>query len=150
MRMNKALKSFISTALLVGIGVLSMPRITANDHAMIIPKVMRAQKAQQHPQLERICMMEATAYCTGEVTRSGTRVHYGVVASDPRVIPLGSIISVEDMTTFENMGTFSVEDTGGKIKGDQLDIYVPGYKRCIRFGRRKIKVTVLRKGGSKK
>ena len=63
---------------------------------------------------------EATAYCDDGFTASGVYVRDGVVAGDPRVLPLGSVIDirVDDMTLAEH----EVMDTGGKIKGFIIDI----------------------------
>lgn len=98
------------------------------------------EKPISHEQSTRIYNMEASAYCTGTITRSGLRVRYGLVASDPRMIALGSEIYIQ------GMGTFLVADTGGAIKGNKLDIYMPSYSKCISFGVRKVKVIVLKKG----
>jgi 3D (Asp-Asp-Asp) domain-containing protein len=70
-------------------------------------------------------------------TATMTRVRWGVVAVDPRVIPLGSKIYIE------NMGWFSAEDTGGKVKGKKIDIFYPTRKQALKFGKRRLKVFVL-------
>jgi 3D (Asp-Asp-Asp) domain-containing protein len=65
-------------------------------------------------------------------TRSGTRVRWGVVAVDPRVIPLGSELEIEGF-----MGTtFIAEDTGGAVRGNRVDIYFPqGCQAARVYGR---------------
>lgn len=47
------------------------------------------------------------------------------VASDPRLIPLGSLVYLETYATRSNpqLGWMYAEDTGGAIKGKHLDIY---------------------------
>jgi 3D (Asp-Asp-Asp) domain-containing protein len=59
------------------------------------------------------------------------------------VIPLGSVIYVE--TPFMS-GVYQVMDTGELIKGKIIDIFIPSYQACKEFGRRKVKVKVLRYG----
>ena len=86
---------------------------------------------------------QATAYCITGITKSGLPVAPGHVAADPRVIPLGSMIYVEST----HMGGFyQVTDTGRLIKGKIIDIFIPSYKKSREFGRRKVKVKVLRYG----
>jgi 3D (Asp-Asp-Asp) domain-containing protein len=86
---------------------------------------------------------QATAYCVTGITKSGVMVAPGHVAADPRVIPLGSMIYVDSPLM---SGIYQVLDTGRLIKGKIIDIYIPSYERCIDFGRRTVKVKVLRYG----
>ncbi len=88
---------------------------------------------------------QATCYCLRGKTALGTAVRRGIVAADPRVIPLGSRISI---SAGSYSGTYRVEDTGGVIRGRILDIWVPSCAEAIRFGRRTIGVSVI--GGGKK
>ena len=85
----------------------------------------------------------ATAYCVTGFTKSGVYVAPGHVAADPNVIPLGSMIYVDSPVMG---GIYQVLDTGGLIKGKIIDIYIPSYNRCRVFGRRTVKVKVLRYG----
>ncbi len=85
----------------------------------------------------------ATAYSVTGLTTSGVPVVPGYVAADPRVIPLGSMIYVE--TPFMS-GIYQVMDTGELIKGKIIDIFIPSYEACKDFGRRIVKVKILRYG----
>jgi 3D (Asp-Asp-Asp) domain-containing protein len=85
----------------------------------------------------------ATAYCVTGLTASGVPVAPGHVSADPKVIPLGSMIYVE--TPFMS-GVYQVMDTGELIKGKIIDIFIPSYESCMEFGRRIVKVKVLRYG----
>ncbi len=60
---------------------------------------------------------------TGTVPTTGR-----TVAVDPRVIPLGSKIHIE------GVGERIAEDTGGKIKGKRLDLFLPSARECRQFG----------------
>ncbi len=82
----------------------------------------------------------ATAYCLKGRTASGAYVERGMIAADPRVLPLGTIVHIQ---AGKYTGTYKVTDTGGAIRGKKIDIYVPSYQEAIRFGRQKIKVKVL-------
>lgn len=81
----------------------------------------------------------ATAYCLQGKMANGQRVHSGAVAVDPRVIPLGSQIDIL------GLGTFTAKDTGGDIKGNRLDLWVPSCSQALKFGRKTVKVKVLQK-----
>jgi 3D (Asp-Asp-Asp) domain-containing protein len=85
----------------------------------------------------------ATAYSVTGLTTSGVPAAPGYVAADPKVIPLGSMIYVE--TPFMS-GIYQVMDTGELIKGKIIDIFIPSYEACKDFGRRIVKVKVLRYG----
>jgi 3D (Asp-Asp-Asp) domain-containing protein len=83
---------------------------------------------------------KATAYCLRGRTASGGGVRRGIVAADPRVLPLGTRIYISGGGY---SGTYTVTDTGGAIKGNILDIWVPSCSEAVRFGRRSISVSVL-------
>jgi len=85
----------------------------------------------------------ATAYCENGITKSGVPVAEGIVAADPRFLPLGTWIEVKSPMY---SGIYQVMDTGRLVKGKKIDIYIPSYVKAIQFGVRKIKVTVLRYG----
>jgi 3D (Asp-Asp-Asp) domain-containing protein len=86
---------------------------------------------------------KATAYCVTGITKSGVPVATGHVAADSRVIPLGSMIYVDSALMG---GIYQVTDTGRLIKGKIIDIFIPNYNKSIEFGRRNIKLKVLRYG----
>jgi 3D (Asp-Asp-Asp) domain-containing protein len=83
---------------------------------------------------------KATAYCLRGRTANGGGVRRGIVAADPRVIPLGSTIR---LTAGSYSGIYRVTDTGGAIKGRILDVWVPSCGEAIRFGRRTVYVSVV-------
>lgn len=86
---------------------------------------------------------DATAYSLKGVTRSGVYVRRGFIAADPRVLPLGSVVQV---TAGKYTGIYTVEDTGGKIKGHIIDVWVPSRREALQFGRQKVKVEVIKMG----
>jgi 3D (Asp-Asp-Asp) domain-containing protein len=84
----------------------------------------------------------ATAYCLKGRTASGVHTRPGIVAADPRVLPLGTVVHIE---AGRYTGTYTVLDTGRRIKGRAIDIYISDYREAKRFGNRRIKVRVLGK-----
>lgn len=84
----------------------------------------------------------ATAYCLKGRTAIGGSVRRGIVAADPRILPLGTRIVI-DAGAYS--GTYTVADTGGAVKGRVLDIWVPSCAEANRFGRKTIKVSVVGK-----
>lgn len=88
--------------------------------------------------IQRVLSMEATAYTfTGNRTATGIDPREGIIAVDPRVIPLGSQVYVE------GYGYAIAADTGGLIKGNIIDVFFPNLQTCINWGRRPAKVYVL-------
>ena len=86
---------------------------------------------------KEVMLFEATAYCQGEVTFTGTKPQEGrTVATDPEVIPLGTELIIN------GKGGYVAEDTGGLIRGNRLDIYLEDYSRCIEFGRQTVRVEI--------
>lgn len=82
----------------------------------------------------------ATAYCLRGKTAMGHGVRSGLIAADPRVLGLGSRIN---LNAGGYSGTYLVSDTGGKIKGKRLDIWMASCSAARRFGRRNVSVTLL-------
>jgi 3D (Asp-Asp-Asp) domain-containing protein len=87
--------------------------------------------------------MVATAYtascggCSG-ITASGRPAGHGIVAVDPRFIPLGSRLYIP------GYGHAIAGDTGGAIKGNRIDLGFNSLRDALLFGRRAITVYVLR------
>jgi resuscitation-promoting factor RpfB len=86
--------------------------------------------------------MVATAYtancagCSG-LTASGQHARHGIVAVDPRVIPLGSKLYIP------GYGHAVAGDTGGAIHGNRVDLGFNTDADAMQFGRRSVTVYVL-------
>ena len=87
----------------------------------------------------------ATAYCQRGLTKDGTPVHEGVIAADPRVLPLGTVVHLH-VPELSLSGTYTVRDTGSAIKGRIVDIFMSSCRRAKWFGRRNAIVRVLTRG----
>ena len=78
------------------------------------------------------------------ITATGAKAQYGVVAVDPRVIPLGSRLYIESSDGRYVYGTAVAADTGGAIKGNRIDLCFNTRSEAISFGRRSVKIYVLK------
>lgn len=77
--------------------------------------------------------VELTAYCLKGTTRRDNYVREGIIASDPRIFPLGRYLEIYVGKTY--FGRFLIDDTGGVIKGNKLDIWTPTCREARLFGR---------------
>ena len=108
----------------------------------VAPSTLDAKTRRPLPHYGRVLHLTATAYCGGGTTRAGIPVHEGVVAADPRVLPLRSVVHIT--WPQRTAGTYTVLDTGSAIKGRAVDIYMNNCARARRFGRRSVQAVLLR------
>lgn len=91
----------------------------------------------------RIIEMVATGYGPGgngrwgAHTSSGLKPGFGVVAVDPRFIPLGTRLYID------GYGYAVAGDTGGAIKGNRIDLGRDTNEEAAAEGRKKVRVLVL-------
>lgn len=97
----------------------------------------------------RILYMEVSAYsptaaeCDGNPhrTASGKHVYVGGIAADLRILPFGSIVTVQG---YNGGKPCTVIDTGGAIRGLKLDVFMWHESEAIHWGRRRnVRVKVL-------
>lgn len=77
------------------------------------------------------------------ITSTGTTVHYGTAAVDPRFIPYGTRMLIVSHDGERYYGIATAEDCGGAIKRDKMDLYFPTHQECIEFGRRRCTIYFL-------
>ena len=99
------------------------------------------------PQAGARLQFSATAYCKGETTASGVGVRTGIAAADPAILPVGSVVRLETPNP-RYSGVWTVMDTGPAVRGRSVDLYLWSCKEALQFGRRKVRLTVLRLGWS--
>lgn len=92
--------------------------------------------------------VRATAYTHTDagcdtITATGTTVHRGTVAVDPRFIPYGTRMFIVSNDGAYVYGLATAEDCGGAIKRDRMDLYFPTYEECIQFGFRSCTIYFL-------
>lgn len=87
---------------------------------------------------KNVKFMNSTAYsASNSKTSTGTRAVRGVVAVDPKVIPLGTKLYIE------GYGYAIAGDTGKSIKGNKIDVCMSTKKECKKWGNKKVKVYIL-------
>jgi 3D (Asp-Asp-Asp) domain-containing protein len=87
----------------------------------------------------------ATFYCKGTTTASGVNVRNGIAAGDPELLPIGSVIRIDELGEKYD-GIYTVMDTGPKVQGRHVDVYLWSCHEALQMGRRPMKLTVLRLG----
>lgn len=126
----------------------------ANKETAAVTKTATAKKAESKPVVKaeskpaqssgKTLNVEATGYSTKQPGLSthtfmgiDLRVNSRVIAVDPSVVPLGSMVEVE------GMGVYIAGDTGGAIKGNKIDIHFDTVAQALRWGRRSVRITIL-------
>ncbi len=80
----------------------------------------------------------------GGQSATGVPLQRGVIAVDPKVIPLGSRVYIEALDGSWSYGYAVAADTGGAIKGNRVDLLYDTKSECYEFGRRSCRVYVLK------
>lgn len=123
---------------------LSTDLIYPGDRLLIEPASIEASKMKEPEGKElQVTATAYTAYCAGCSGTTATGIdlranpNQKVIAVDPSVIPLGSKVWVE------GYGEAIAGDTGGAIKGNKIDIFVPTKDEAINWGVKTVTVKVL-------
>jgi 3D (Asp-Asp-Asp) domain-containing protein len=98
-----------------------------------------AMAMEARPRLNGVYV--ATAYCTPGETASQEPTRRHGLAADPRMLPLGSRVRLSKAGPYS--GEYEVIDTGSKILGRKVDIFMPNATEAKRFGKRRVHLTVL-------
>ncbi|WP_438446598.1 3D domain-containing protein [Gorillibacterium sp. sgz5001074] len=81
------------------------------------------------------------------ITYSGVKVRkddFSTIAADPKIFPIGTVMYIP------GYGFGVVADTGGAIKGHKIDLYFATKEQVYKeWGKRKVRVYILRKGDGK-
>ncbi|MCO4850531.1 LysM peptidoglycan-binding and 3D domain-containing protein [Bacillus vallismortis] len=104
------------------------------------------QSNTNHQEASKELTVTATAYTANDggisgVTATGIDLNKNpnakVIAVDPNVIPLGSKVYVE------GYGEATAGDTGGAIKGNKIDVFVPNKSDASNWGVKTVNVKIL-------
>ena len=72
------------------------------------------------------------------ITASGAKVKSWYTVAAGKAYPMGTVIYIPALKNKPNGGWFVVQDRGGAIKNNKLDIYMSTYNECIQFGRKNL------------
>ena len=112
-----------------------------NTEGLCTVEIVEPAPKQETVQMEVL----ATAYCgcvqccgkSDCITATGTRATEGrTIAADPRVIPYGTHVLI-------NGHEYIVEDCGGAINGNRIDIYFESHADALQFGIQTVTVEIL-------
>ena len=136
-------RSVLIAALLVAIlGTLGIASATEDsgqtpETVVVPPVVVLPRNEPQETQETRTCVFTVTAYCPCEkccgayangYTATGAIATQGVtIAADPDVFPMGTEIELDGHT-------YTVQDTGGTIAGNRLDLYFDSHEDALQWG----------------
>lgn len=147
MRLSRSLRRKVLATAIAAAGFFLLYQSAAIDFHV------RTDRAALHagPEIAAGARLEfvATAYCKGQTTASGVNVRAGIAAADPNLVPEGSVVRIEGVPE-SFRGIYTVMDTGPKIKGRIVDLYVWSCYEALDFGRRPVTLTILRLGWSPK
>lgn len=169
---KKKLKIVMSYIILIGIvlvifgigfliGRLCVPTRAIDDTTQTINSTVSTTEetiVETEPPIEWL-EFRATAYCPCEKCcgkwatlrpkdENGQPIVYGAtgivlqsgvsIAADTSIYPIGTVLEIQDF------GEFIVQDRGGSIKGNRVDIYFDSHDEAVDFGVQTVKVRVIK------
>ena len=152
---NHSISDFVSSSiadLLAGKNLKTAPKADAlykKEKAELRKSTTKKSKPVDSLQVQlakakRVFTVRSTAYTSDprenggwNVTAIGTKIRRGVIAVDPRVIPLRTRVYVE------GYGFATAEDTGGAIKGNKIDVVMDTKAQSRNWGVRNVKIYIL-------
>lgn len=105
------------------------------------------ETTEQRIEEKHIERYTVTAYCpcvkccgkSNGITASGIKAVEGVtVAADTNILPFGTKIYID------GVGERIVQDRGGAIKGNRIDLYFSDHQSALNFGRQTKEVTIMK------
>jgi len=125
--------------------LMALNRRTATVSVLLVLASTLGAQARPGPRPNPWRPMSATAYCLQGVTGSGVHTRRGMVAVDPRRIPLGSSIRVRGLRGPRD-GIYAATDTGAAVKNNEIDVFIPDCRAAKAFGRQRVQVRIVRRG----
>ena len=98
----------------------------------------------EEPELVSIGTYTATAYCacskccgkSDGITATGVKATAGrTIAADTSILPFGTEVYIDGHK-------YTVEDKGGAIKGNSIDIYFDSHAEAVEYGRRQVELFI--------
>jgi 3D (Asp-Asp-Asp) domain-containing protein len=140
-------RKLLATAL-AACGFVLLYDATVIDSRTVAMKEASAQQALTLRAGARLDFV-GTAYCKGQTTSAGVSPQAGIAAADPGLLPEGSVVQVDGVPD-RYRGIYTVMDTGPKVVGRHVDLYMWSCIEATSFGRRPMTLSVLRLGWNPK
>ena len=144
MLLTRSLKQKIAATCGAMFGFVLLYEVTMLDSKTTEARTIESRETTANP-APGLRLRFTSAYCMGTTTASGAAVRSGIAAADPDLLPVGSVIQIDSLGAKYN-GIYTVMDTGPKVQGRRLDVYMWSCHEALAFGRRAAQVTVLRLG----
>jgi 3D (Asp-Asp-Asp) domain-containing protein len=146
MYLNRSIRRRIAVTTLVALSLAGLQQITVLDSLHVASRAAEPEApVDPNPAPGVRLRFTATAYCRGTTTASGVNVRSGIAAADPNLLPVGSVVRVDQLSERYD-GIYTVMDTGPKVHGRHLDIYIWNCDEAVQLGRREMRIMVLRMG----
>ena len=109
-------------------------------------KTQIASRSSEERSNEGYIKFTATGYCpctkccgkSNGITAMGTKAKAGRTIAMPKGYSFGTQIEIK------GMGTYIVEDRGGAIKNNKLDIFFSTHQEALNFGKRTVYIKVIK------
>lgn len=145
MLLTRSLKQKIAATCGAMFGFVLLYEVTMLDSKTTEARTIEVRETTAKPAAGLRLRFTSTAYCKGTTTASGATVRSGIAAADPDLLPVGSVIQIDSLGAKYN-GIYTVMDTGPKVQGRHIDLYIWSCYEALAFGRRPISLNVLRLG----
>jgi len=148
MLLSRSFRRKLLATALAALGFVLLYNATVVDLRSVVLKTASMAKAVAPAAGSRLEFI-ATAYCKGQTTSAGVSPQAGIAAADPVLLPEGSVVQVDGVAD-RYRGIYTVMDTGPKVLGRHVDLYMWSCIEATGFGRRPITLSVLRLGWNPK
>ena len=136
-------QKFLLTTSIIAILTLLVILLCGSKDVIVIEQPVQANEIRQNLTYKGVYKL--TAYCpcerccgkTDGITASGEKAVEGVTVAMDKSIPFGTKIYID------GVGERIVQDRGGAIKGNRIDLYFDSHQEALNFGRQIKEVTIL-------
>ena len=136
-------QKFLLTTSIITILALLVILLCGSKDVIVIEQPVQADEIQQSLTYKGV--YKITAYCpckkccgkSDGITASGEKAVEGITVAMDKSIPFGTKIYID------GVGERIVQDRGGAIKGNRIDLYFDSHEEALNFGRQTRKVTIL-------
>ena len=136
-------QKFLLTTSIIAILTLLVILLCGSKDVIVIEQPVQADEIQQSLTYKGV--YKITAYCpcvkccgkTDGITASGEKAVEGVTVAMDKSIPFGTKVYID------GVGERIVQDRGGAIKGNRIDLYFDSHQEALNFGRQTKEVTIL-------